>query len=244
MKIFPLSEGSFTVDQTKQVVPFNTGDDDLETRPKGSILVEIQPFAIVTSKDILVIDTGLGFKGADKKMQIHVSLAKNGINASDVTKVLVSHLHKDHSGGILQEDKKTLAFENAQYYINENEWNFAKEKGLPSFIPEDYSRLGESKQLVLTNESGKIDSYIEYEVTGGHSPYHQVFKIKEGEEIIFFGGDVAPQLQQMKNRFKAKYDFDSTKAMELRNEWWKKGEKENWTFLFYHDIKYPIYSHS
>jgi hypothetical protein len=33
---------------------------------------------------------------------------------------------------------------------------------------------------------------------------------------FFFGGDDAPQLQQMKHRFVAKYDFDGKKAMELR----------------------------
>ena len=44
----------------------------------------------------------------------------------------------------------------------------------------------------------------------------------------------------MKNRFKAKYDYDGAKAMELRQEWWQQGEKEKWTFLFYHDIKYPV----
>jgi hypothetical protein len=44
-------------------------------------------------------------------------------------------------------------------------------------------------------------------------------------------------LQQMRHRFVAKYDFDGKKAMELRGEWWEKGEKEKWTFLFYHDVK-------
>jgi hypothetical protein len=29
--------------------------------------------------------------------------------------------------------------------------------------------------------------------------------------------------------------------MELRKEWWQEGEKEQWTFLFYHDIKTPVY---
>jgi len=29
--------------------------------------------------------------------------------------------------------------------------------------------------------------------------------------------------------------------MELRQQWWQQGEKENWTFLFYHDIKTPVW---
>ena len=95
--------------------------------------------------------------------------------------------------------------------------------------------------MIFTEGEGTIDEYIHYEVTGAHCPYHQVFKITEGDEIVFYGGDVAPQLQQMKNRFKAKYDFDGAAAMELRQQWWKEGEREKWTFLFYHDIKTPVF---
>jgi len=56
-------------------------------------------------KDILVIDTGLGFSNKDGSLQIHQNLMDNGINPMDVTKVLMSHLHKDHSGGVSKEDK-------------------------------------------------------------------------------------------------------------------------------------------
>ena len=88
---------------------------------------------------------------------------------------------------------------------------------------------------------GVIDDYIFYRITSAHSPFHQVFTIKENEEVFFFGGDDAPQLQQMKNKFIAKYDFDGKKCMELRQQWWQQGKQEKWFFLFYHDIKTPFY---
>ena len=241
-KIIPLSEGAFTVDQTKKFIPFDTAKDDLQERRKGSILVEIQPFVVVTSNDFLLFDTGLGHAGASGHLQIHENLADHGISASDVTKVLLSHLHKDHSGGIAMPGKKSLSFENATYYINKNEWNFALEKGLPSYRTEDFLLLQNNAQLHFIEGSGVIDDYIHFEQTGAHCPYHQVFKIEDNGQIIFYGGDVAPQLHQMKNRFKAKYDYDGAAAMELRRLWWKQGEEEKWTFLFYHDIKAPTYS--
>jgi glyoxylase-like metal-dependent hydrolase (beta-lactamase superfamily II) len=241
MKIIPLSEGSFTVDQSKKFVPFQQGKDDLQLRTKGSLLVEIQPFAVISSKDILLLDTGLGFADSVNQLQIHKNLVSHGINPGDVTKVLLSHLHKDHSGGIAMPGKKKLSFENATYYINHKEWDLAFQKGAPSYFIEDFSCLDGNKQLQFTEGNGTIDDYIHYEITGAHSPYHQVFLINENDEKIFFGGDVAPQLQQMKNRFKAKYDYDGAKAMELRMKWRQLGEKEKWTFLFYHDIKYPFY---
>lgn len=244
MKIIPLSEGSFTIDKTKLFVPFDEQSQDLQARPAGSLLVEIQPFIVITSKDILLLDMGLGFSDAEGKMQLHKNMAEAGINPSDITKVLMSHLHKDHAGGVTSEQHRDqLGLANATYYIQQREMDFALDKGLPSFIPSEIEALKSSGQVVwMTEDEGMISDYIHYRVTGAHSPFHQVFWIKENNEIIFFGADDAPQLQQMKHRFVAKYDFDGKKAMELRREWWQKGEEEKWTFLFYHDVKNPVFN--
>ena len=92
---------------------------------------------------------------------------------------------------------------------------------------------------MLKEDTGTIDGYIQYALSGAHSKFHIVFWIDDGNQAIFFGGDEAPQLQQMKNKFVAKYDFNGKKAMELRQQWWKEGTEKHWTFLFYHDIKTP-----
>ncbi|MEP7080045.1 MAG: MBL fold metallo-hydrolase [Ginsengibacter sp.] len=239
MKIIPLSEGAFTIDQTKIFQPFIPGKDDIQKRSRGSLLVEIQPFLVITSRDILLLDTGLGFS-ENGQLQIHKNLAAYGLNSGDITKVLMSHLHKDHAGGMALPDKQLPAFENADYYINKHEWEFALSKESLSYISEDFSFLKDKEQLHLIEGEGLIDGYITYRETGAHSRYHQVFIITENKEIIFYGGDVAPQFQQLKNKFKAKYDFDGEKAMQLRQQWKEAGEKEKWTFLFYHDIKNPV----
>ena len=242
MQVIPLSEGSFTIDKTKLFVPFDESSDDLQARPVGSLLVEVQPFAVITDSDVLLLDTGLGFDGHDDILQLYSGLAAAGISPEQVTKVLLTHLHKDHAGGVSAGADHRLAFPNAVYYIQERELSFAFEKGVPSFIPEELEALKHSSQVVLlTEDEGDIDGYIHYRLTGAHSPFHQVYWIKEKDETIFFGGDDAPQLQQMKHRFVAKYDYDGKKAMELRREWWEQGEKEGWTFLFYHDIKTPVH---
>ncbi|MDE1193435.1 MAG: MBL fold metallo-hydrolase [Arachidicoccus sp.] len=246
MKIIPLSEGAFTIDSSKKFIPFDPEKDDLQQRAIGSLLVEIQPFIIITSKEILLLDTGLGFR-KDGTLQIHQLLLQHGIGSGEVTKVLMSHLHKDHSGAISYKDDsgiRQLSFPNAAYYVQEQELNFALEKNSPSYLKEEVEILKNNPQTVLLNGSGKIDNNISYELTGAHSPYHQVFWIKENDETIFFGGDDAPQLNQMKKRYIAKYDFNGRKCMELRQEWWEKGEQEKWTFLFYHDVKYPTFAFS
>lgn len=243
MKIFPLSEGSFTIDASKVFVPFDANNDQLQDRPKGSLLVEIQPFLVVTKKDVILFDTGLGY-AKNGVLQLFENLAAVGIASTDVTKVLMSHLHRDHAGGLIVQDTYTkspyLTFPHAQYYINELELSFAVSGKSSSYDATYFSFLANNDKVELLNEGGYIDEYIRYEMSGGHSPHHQVFWIHENDEIVFFGGDEAPQIQQMRTRFVAKYDADGKRAMELRQQWWQEGEREHWTFLFYHDIKTPF----
>ncbi|MBC7866823.1 MAG: MBL fold metallo-hydrolase [Gloeobacteraceae cyanobacterium ES-bin-316] len=243
MKIIPLSEGAFSIDKTKVFVPFNKETDDIQQRAQGSLLVEVQPFLIITDNDIILLDTGLGFSNPDGILQIHQNLINNGINPMEITKVLLSHLHKDHAGGIAREDvmlkKQLMSFANATYYVNRDELNFAIEKGKPSFKPEEFLILQEAENVLFIEGNGTIGNHIRYETTGAHSPFHMVFWIEEKDQVIFFGADVAPQLQQMKSRFVAKYDYDGKKCMELRSQWWKQAQEEHWTMLFYHDIKTP-----
>lgn len=243
MQIIPLSEGTFTIDKTKLFVPFDEDEHKLQERPVGSLLVEVQPFVVITSKDVLLLDTGLGFE-KDGKLQLHQNLMNAGINPSEVTKVLLSHLHKDHAGAVGIEREGLggrLSLPNARYYVQRSELAFAFEKGFPSFIPEELECLRNNGQVELLEGKGSIGGYIDYEITGAHSPFHQVFWIKEEGRTVFFGADDAPQLQQMKHRFVAKYDHDGRKAMELRQQWWQQGEQEKWTFLFYHDVKNPVW---
>jgi glyoxylase-like metal-dependent hydrolase (beta-lactamase superfamily II) len=246
MRIHPLSEGSFTIDHTKEFVPFNTSIEQLQNRPKGSLLVEIQPFVVVTDSDIILFDTGLGYFNNSGQLQIHENLMNLGIDPSSVTKVFMSHLHKDHAGGLSYlhpiYNERFISFPYAKYYVQKREFELAISGQTSSYLADQVRILEEYSGVVwLTQDEGTIDNLIHYKLTGGHSMYHQVAWIKEQNTTFFYGGDEAPQLQQMKSKFVAKYDLDGKKAMEWRQLWWEHGKMNQWTFAFYHDITYPTY---
>lgn len=245
-KIFPLSEGTFSIDKTKMFVPFDLENDQ---RPAGAILVEIQPFLVKTSKDLLLLDCGLGYNLPNGKLQLHENIRNAGFEPEQVTKVLMSHLHKDHAGGIGKPDEgrfsgaHILNLPNAKYYVQQRELDYAWQTGGPSYLTGELEPLMQSSQVCfLHDDHGFIDDYIEYRHTDGHSPFHQVFWIHDEGQTIFFGGDEAPQLSQMKVRYKTKYDYNPERAMQLRQEYWAEGIEKGWTFLFYHDIKEPMYT--
>ena len=124
------------------------------------------------------------------EMQLHQNLVANNIKPGDVTKVLLSHLHKDHAGGISYKDNLGhyhLSFSNAKYYVQQSEFEFAMNTGFPSFMTEEISILEKNKQVIFLNEEeGFIDEYIHYKITGAHSPHHQVFWIEEEGMKKFF----------------------------------------------------------
>lgn len=246
MQIIPLSEGQFTVDSTKAFVPFDPAVDQLANRPAGSLLVEIQPFVVVTEKDIILLDTGLGYT-LHGELQLHYNLKQAGINPSTITKVILSHLHKDHMGGVVVKDKEGIlhaAFPSAAYYIQRSEMEFALSKQSGSYVRPILEWLVKNDQVRWLEGDGSIGDHIHVQITGGHAPFHQSIKVIAEGKIAFFGGDEAPQLQQMKHRFVAKYDFDGKRAMELRNQWKEQGTQEGWNFLFYHDVKHPVFNFS
>ena len=245
MRTIPLSEGSFTIDHTKRFVPFQADADSLDQRSRGSLLVEVQPFAVVLDGSVVLLDTGLGYPGPDGVPQIHRNLLEAGISPTEVDKVLLTHLHRDHAGGCVTEDPGSgslhVTFPNARYYVQRREMEYAMEKGEPGYDVERLEILRNDDRLVLLEGEGWLDENIRYAPSGGHSPHHQVFWVVSGGETVFFGGDEAPQLQQMRYPLVAKYDFDGRKAMEMRKEWWAKGRAEGWTFLFFHDVKTPSF---
>jgi glyoxylase-like metal-dependent hydrolase (beta-lactamase superfamily II) len=235
LKAIALYEGSYSVDASKKFIPFDPSIHQPSDRP-ASLFIFIQPFLIKTNSDLILIDTGLGYNNEQGNLILHENIKKAGFEPSDVTKVLMSHLHFDHSGGMVwnKNGKLEVSFHNAEYYIQRGEWEVGYSKPSKSYKTEIFDVLQRSGQVVFLDGDGKINDEISYEITGGHCEFHQVFHIKTDNKYYFFGGDIVPEPEQLQRKFIAKYDLDGKKAMELRIIYGTKAAKDDWICLFYH----------
>jgi glyoxylase-like metal-dependent hydrolase (beta-lactamase superfamily II) len=92
----------------------------------------------------------------------------------------------------------------------------------------------------IPTQPNELPSYVTAIHTGAHCPQHCAYLFNfAGYNPIFFGGDVVPQLRQLKTKIITKYDFDGKLAMELRQQYKQQGIAQNWEFLFYHDVHNP-----
>lgn len=235
MQVFTLFEGTYSVDATKKFLPFNPAVDQPKDRP-ASLFINVQPFLVKMEDQLILLDTGLGYSNEDGQLILHENIKKAGFDPEDVTLVLMSHLHFDHSGGMIHHvgDKMELSFPNAVYVIQRGEWEGAFTNPSSSYHTEIFEFLQRNAQLVFIEGSGQFTAEISYELTGAHTPFHQTFLLDDGTDKVFFGGDVLPEPEELLRKFIAKYDFDGRKAMELREVFGEKAAAENWNCLFYH----------
>jgi len=235
LKAIALHEGSYSVDVSKKFMPFDPAVHHLKDRP-ASLFIYVQPFLIQTKSNLIVVDTGLGYKDLQGQLILHENILRAGYKPEDVSLVLMSHLHFDHAGGMVYEadGRMHLSFPNAEYVIQRGEWEAAYSKPSKSYKTEIFDVLQRSGSVHFVEGSGNYNQEISFELTGGHCEYHQVFLIKEEGQTVFFGGDVVPEPEQLLRKFMAKYDFDGRRSMELRQEYGRRAAEENWTCLFYH----------
>lgn len=241
MQAYSLYEGSYSVDTSKKFVPFDPEKHDRKDRP-GSLFIHVHPFVIETANGLILLDTGLGLRGESGAPLLYENLRKCGLDPADVRYVLMSHLHKDHASGMVlrEDDQYRLAFPDADYVVQRGEWEEAYSGRTDSYPTEMLDALQRSGNLVLVDGSGSLTNEIDYEISGGHTEFHQVFHIRTGGEHFFFGGDEAPEPEQFFRSFAAKYDYDGRKAMQLREQYWQQGREEGWVFLFYHSTNIAI----
>ncbi len=204
------------------------------------------------SKNIL-IDTGNGNKFSSKLQSIYdinttdesleVSLKKVGLDPSDVTDVLLTHLHFDHAGGstIYENDKLIPTFQNATYYVNEEQLQWAIKpvlKDQASFIQDNYVPLLENGVLKTLMNDTPFEG-ITFEILHGHTRALQGFKITTSERILFFPSDLCPTAAHIPLAYGMGYDNFPLSTIEEKKRLWYNAVEEEWIVVFQHDAFTP-----
>lgn len=239
MEVIAIKQGDFKVDARKNFEYLQPGEQS------KLIKMAIQPFIVKTSNDIILLDTGLGFPDSGSPVLVKL-LGEYGIDPSSITRVLISHLHKDHADGLgfFKETAFIQNFPSAKIYIQEREYEYALQQA-ESF---SYNQplLRELKHLPniiwLSDDEGSIAEEIRFKVAGGHTPFMQVFWISEGGKTCFYGADNLPTRGYMAKPVAFKTDYDGRKAMEWRKIWQRQASQEHWSILLYHEMENAVWN--
>ena len=197
----------------------------------------------------IIIDTGMGNKWGNKLKEIYAvdesrsmekALGEIGLKHEDITDVILTHLHFDHTGGSTNYENEKLipAFPNAKYHVQKQNFDWAsnpsdRDKG--SYLRENFIPLAKEGVLNYTNGNEKFDDEIEFIVINGHTFGQQMVKISDSSNTILFCGDLLPFTSHIPLPYIMGYDLQPLITLKEKKEILPKTANENWKIFFEHD---------
>jgi N-acyl homoserine lactone hydrolase len=151
------------------------------------VRVPVPAYVVETAEERILIDTGLHpaavadpaghYGGADALgvfgLEIEESLGEQ-IDVATITKVVLTHLHFDHAGGL------ALLPSSVPIFVQRREWDAGHDAAAVArnfFLPVDYEAAG--RQIVLVDGDHDLlgDGSIRLLLTPGHTPGHQSVRV-------------------------------------------------------------------
>jgi glyoxylase-like metal-dependent hydrolase (beta-lactamase superfamily II) len=188
MRVEQLSAGWFTA-----AAGIWRRDDPLDRQ----VRFPVPAYVIETGAERILVDTGL-HPGAVADAAHHYgtpdALAMFGLeqeasvaeqlDLATVTKVVMTHLHFDHAGGL------ALLPPSVPVFVQRREWEAGRDEAAVArnfYLPADYATIGGQVELVDGDHDLLGDGSVELLLTPGHTPGHQ--SVRVGERLVL-GGDV------------------------------------------------------
>ncbi len=195
-----VSDGSLPVPPTPL---FNKTDQDWLQHSQfldedGMLPIEMGGFLVRSDDHLVLVDTGIGPHAVPERTGTFMrNLAARGVRPSEITDVVLTHLHFDHLGWATDGERRL--FDQATYRCHEADWEFFM--GTNPFDDSQAVSLmgGRTSSELLPPIVDRLETWSEDETilpgidvrsAPGHTPGSTVIVISSGTERAMLLGDV------------------------------------------------------
>lgn len=225
---------------------------------------------IDTGIEKILVETGIGEKWSAKETAMYgiirekpfaETLFENtGCLPPDITIVVSTHLHFDHSGGntclsshpfkggvdadgVVLSTSVIPQFPNARYFVSQSEFEHAEnphERDRASYLPENWRPLQETGQLELKPNDYEVVDGLRMETIKGHSKTMQTWRLDRGGRTMYGFADLIPTRHHLSLPWIMGYDLYPAETLEFKKRILPSAVEENWMCHFYHDFEMPL----
>jgi glyoxylase-like metal-dependent hydrolase (beta-lactamase superfamily II) len=163
-------------------------------QPTDKLALSIQPLLVKTADRVLLFDTGASGNFGPGAGKLPASLAEAGVDPASVTDVFISHLHGDHTGGLVTADG-ALFFPNATIHISKAEWKYLREvkmetaKAMGLGARDAMVAAMKPKVAAFAPGADLLPGVVKAVDIKGHTPGHSGYLITSGTDSLLYVGD-------------------------------------------------------
>jgi len=260
LELYSVETGRFMLDGGAMfgVVPKTLWSRKIEADDKNRIPMATRCLLIrsrATDK-LYLVDNGCGDKFDDKMSSIYSldfehsnldsSLAALGVEPSDITDIIFTHLHFDHCGGTTtynNDGELIHRFPNAAYHVNKRHWQTAtnpnaREKA--SFLKENIKPIAGSDRLNLVEDRHTFEEGLTTINTEGHTIGQQLPFIHDSDKTIVYGADLIPTHAHIPLPWVMGYDMFPLQTLQEKEPFLKEAATNGYYIYLEHDANHEL----
>jgi glyoxylase-like metal-dependent hydrolase (beta-lactamase superfamily II) len=191
----------------------------------GPPRLTVNAFVIQTERNTILVDSGGGATTVYSMGLLLDNLRAAGFSPADFDTVLLTHIHPDHSSGLMGPDGKA-AFTRAEIVVHEDDISFWSDPNLrdgrsPAATPYLDSAdavLGAYREQFRPSRGGSVVTGVTQLPLPGHTPGHSGYRLDSaGESLVMWGDTVhVPEIQIPRPQVTSEFDIDERLAAENR----------------------------
>lgn len=250
-----LPAGHFSLDGGTMfgVVPKALWTREMAADEHNRIRLACNCLLLTLGTERILLDTGFGERlsprereiyGVDGKETLRASLKAAGLSPADITLVALTHLHFDHFCGCLAVEGGELVpfFPNAVHLIQQGEWDDAlasRSTMKSSYRPDELRLLAQRVEIRFINGDLEIAPGLATFVTGGHTQFHQGFRLEAGGRTLVYPGELVPTRPHMRPYWNMAYDMFPYQTLERKQTFLAEAAAGHWIIAWDHDPDTP-----
>ncbi|RFP88748.1 MBL fold metallo-hydrolase [Rhodobacteraceae bacterium 63075] len=212
-EVTTLLAGTRTVPGPQNIFGLNASEEDFAAAsqaaniPTDKAQFFFTPTVVNTGSELVLFDTGLNAGG------ISGALKAAGYSPAQVDTVVITHMHGDHIGGLMEGESRT--FPNARYVTGAQEfdaWDMSGNEGFEAKV----RPLAEEMEMIDGDAS--VASGITAMEAFGHTPGHMAYMLESNGAQLLVAADFANHYvwSLAHPDWEVKFDQDKQAAAETR----------------------------
>lgn len=250
LEVHILDESRFWLDggQMFGLVPRVFWEPEAPPNEKHQVPLGVHPVLVRSGNRWVLLDAGNGDKFDARFRQVYqisgdrsvrAQLHGLGLAPSDISLVVLSHLHFDHAGGASRREGGRIvpAFPNARVCMDRAEWHDAwhpVEYTRGGYKTPDFECLERVAEWVPPHEDVEVLPGVWHVRAPGHTAHHRCMKLVSQGRTLFLTVDLLPQTHHVRLPWIAGLDHHPLRSLESKRTVLRRAAAEGWWLSFSH----------